>query len=147
MQAPDNAGAGGMSREQFEDAMKQQGHGQNIQVDSREVRIFDYAGEEYAFEFVSGAGGRTGGAARQASGVFPAQGGPAFLTVIDSEENWDDDAVMRMIESTGGRHLRTEQAEPPQDQNAPESPPAEPVEASPAESVPPAGQTTPQDAN
>lgn len=146
MQAPDNAGAGGMNRAQFEDAMAQQGHGQNIQVDSREVRIFDYAGEEYALEFVSGAGGRTGGAARQASGVFPTQGGPAFLTVIDSEENWDDEAVMQMIESTGGKYLRTEEAEPASEPESaePESAEPEPAAASATEPVP---ETSPSETN
>jgi len=126
MQAPDDAGGKGMTREDFEQAMTQQGQGQNIQVTERELRVFDFAGEEYTFEFVSGTGGPSGGAAKRASGVFPASGGLAFLTLFDTEENWDDEAVMQMIASTGGTYVRTEESESPEEQSEPDANSAEP---------------------
>lgn len=142
MQASDAAGGQGITRQDFEDAMAQQGQDQNIQVGSREIRVFDYAGEEHSFEFASGTTRQSDAAMRQVSGMFPTEGGLAFLMMVDAEEDWDDDAVMRMIESTGGQYLRTEEdeaqeaSEPQQEQDEPESAEAEPAEEAAADTTP-----------
>lgn len=130
MQAPRDANGNGMSSEDFEDAMNRQGHGQNLQVSSRERRIFNYAGEHYAFEVVTGVSNQNSATMRQLSGVFPSQGGVAFVTIIDSEENWDDEAVTKMIESTGGQYVGTETDE---SEREAESTDAEPADASTSE--------------
>lgn len=86
----------------FRQSLQQQGHEQAITEASRVVRKITINDEECEFAFVTGKAQDTPKAVRQVSGVFPGRGGPAFLMFFDAEENWDEDAVVRMIESLGG---------------------------------------------
>jgi hypothetical protein len=86
----------------FRQSLQQQGHEQAITETSRVVRKITINDEESEFAFVSGKAQDTQKAVRQVSGVFPGRGGPAFLMIFDTEENWDEDAIVRMIESLGG---------------------------------------------
>ncbi|REJ90739.1 MAG: hypothetical protein DWQ34_16695 [Planctomycetota bacterium] len=83
---------------QFRQQMQQSGQNQEINVESSETRTFVIDGEECDFEFVSGTD-QSGNQVRQVTGVFPGRGGAAFLMVLEQEDNWDEDAVVQMIES------------------------------------------------
>lgn len=83
---------------QFRQQMQQSGQNQEITVESSETRTFTIDGEECDFEFVAGTD-QSGNPVRQVMGVFPGRGGAAFLVVFESEEDWDEEAVVELIES------------------------------------------------
>lgn len=87
-------------KQQFRQSLKQQGRDQQIDVTSSETRKFTIGGEECEFEFLQGKD-QSGTDVRHVSGVFTGRGGPAFLMVFEREETWDEEAIVRMIESMG----------------------------------------------
>lgn len=112
MQMIDPSGQSAMTKEQFEQAMNQQGaqqgQVQQLNVTSSEKWIFDFGGEEYTFEMAAGTDPNRNVSARRLTGVFPGKAGAAFLSLMANEEHWDEQAVLEMIRSMGGTLLRKE---------------------------------------
>jgi hypothetical protein len=113
MQMIDPSGNSGMTKEQFEQAMRQQGaqqggQMQQINATSAEQWIFDFSGEEYTFEMASGTDPARNVAAHRLTGVFPGKQGAAFLSMMMNDDDWDEESVLQMIESMGGKLLRKE---------------------------------------
>lgn len=143
MQMIDPSGKSALTPEQFEQAMSQQGQGQahQVNVTSSEHWIFDFAGEEYTFEMASGTDPARNATVNRLSGVFPGKTGPAFLSMMAGQDEWDEVSVLQMLESMGGRLLRKE--EPGAGEESGEAESTAPDEAS--DSVSPAENPTTQE--
>jgi hypothetical protein len=145
MQMPgaDPSGQTKMTREQFEQALNQQGQGgqmQQLNVSSSENWVIDFNGEECTFEMASGTDPARNVAARRLSGVFPAKGGPALFSLMTGENDWNEESVLQMIESMGGKLVRREEA----GESTSETPPETNGEATaPADSAAPTEPATP----
>ncbi len=85
-------------RDQFRESMKQQDQDSDITVESTEERVFTVNGEDATFEFIKGTTAE-GEAVRQVSGMFAGRGGTAFLLYHVPEEDWNEEQVVKMIES------------------------------------------------
>ncbi|MBX3442560.1 MAG: hypothetical protein KF774_09130 [Planctomyces sp.] len=87
------------TRQSFEDQLRQQGHNSNLKVATRETRSVDIDGKAYDFEFLTGTREGADTKLHEVIGQFPAKQGVGFLMITDSDEHWDEAAVMRMLES------------------------------------------------
>jgi len=67
--------------------------------ESTSQRTFTINGEECVFEFRAGKDSDSGNEMRQAAGVVPSGSGLAYLVVYDTAANWDEAAIVAMIES------------------------------------------------
>lgn len=112
-------------KQQFQQSLRQQGRNQDLQVESSVTRTFTINGEECDFEFIKGKNTQNNQEMRQVMGVIPGKTGAAFLMVFETEENWDEAAIVRMIESMGGVEVMKE--------SAPEEPAVEALGTSPSE--------------
>jgi hypothetical protein len=81
---------------------------QQINANSTEKWIFDFSGEEYTFEMASGTDPARNVAAHRLTGVFPGKQGAAFLSMMMNDDDWDEESVLQIIESMGGKLLRKE---------------------------------------
>lgn len=98
MQFP-NANAG-QQQKQMEDALQQQGQdNRNLNVKSSETREFTIRGETATFVFSECVDADSGTAVRQVTGLYPGRDGQGFLMLQIDEESYDEEAVVRMIES------------------------------------------------
>jgi hypothetical protein len=121
---------------------------------STEQRTFTINGEECVFEFRAGNDPETGDDMRQAAGAFPSGGGVAYLAIYDTAANWDEAAIVAMIESIkpgqpGPAAESTPAISSPDTATPTEAPPDAPAETPadlPGETpvIPDAGATTPQ---
>lgn len=84
--------------QQMQMQMSQQGMNQDITVESSETRTFTIDGEEHDFVFAVGKNS-AGDTVHQVTGVFPGKNGTAMLMMIDDDADWDEAAVVKMIES------------------------------------------------
>jgi hypothetical protein len=102
MLGPQGSADAKQQRDEILRQMKQQGQqpGMNTDIDqeSSETREFTIDGEKVAFEFIKGTA-RGGGPTRQVVGVFPGRGGIVMLMLIIPESDYDEAAIMRMLES------------------------------------------------
>jgi hypothetical protein len=85
-------------------AMRQQMGNQNfgeqeLDLIKTETRTFTIRGKEIDFKFAEAEDPNTKTAYRQVTGVFPGKGGTAFLRLQIEEEGYDENAVVKMIES------------------------------------------------
>ena len=85
--------------QQFENSMEQQGQNKNITIEESETRTFTIDGQEVEFEFIKGKDPDSGKGMRQVMGMFTGRGGMAFLMLFETEESWDEEKVVQMIES------------------------------------------------
>ncbi|QDU82838.1 hypothetical protein Pla110_46010 [Polystyrenella longa] len=83
----------------MKDSMGQQGQGNNLQIDSSEVRQIDINGQNHDFTFSEATDKDDGGKFRQIQGTFPAKQGTAFLMMQIPEEDYNEEAVMQMLDS------------------------------------------------
>ena len=93
----------GLTPEQQEPEMREAMQGQDfgemkLNVKKSESRTFTIRGKEIDFQFAEAENSR-GDAYRQVTGVFPGKEGTAFLMLQIEEEGYDEDAVVKMIES------------------------------------------------
>jgi hypothetical protein len=114
-------------KQQFQQSLRQQGQNQEVTIESSETRTFTINGEECEFEFIKGKNTQTNQDMRQVMGVIPGKSGAGFLMVFENEENWDEAAIVQMIESMGGAEVT--------------SPAAPAIEEAPVDSVPNAEST------
>jgi hypothetical protein len=70
-----------------------------FEPESSSQRAFTINGEECMFEFRAGKDPDGGDDMRQAAGAVPSGGGLAYLLVYDTAPNWDEAAIVAMIES------------------------------------------------
>jgi hypothetical protein len=133
MTAPPSANKDQM-KQQFQQSLRQQGQNQDVTIESTETRTFTINGEECAFEFIKGKNTQNNQDMRQVMGVIPGKSGAAFLMVFETEENWDEAAIVQMIESMGGTEVTSTAA--PATEEAP-------VEPAPAEAPGDASSATP----
>jgi len=87
---------------QLDQALQQQGRdgpNRHLEIHTRKTRKFKIRGEESKFEFAEGEDKKTGEKFRQVSGDFPGKDGRAFLIFQVAEELWNEDEVVKMIES------------------------------------------------
>ncbi len=109
-------------KQAFQQQMQQQGVSQDLDIASTETRKFTINGEECEFEFVTGKERATGKEVHHVSGVFTGRGGAAYIVILEKAETWDEDAVVKMIESMSGGGSETgagERAAPPDANAAP----------------------------
>jgi len=104
MAGPQNANKQQM-KQQFQQSLRQQGKSQELTIESSETRTFTINGEECQFEFIKGKNSQNNQEMRQVMGVIPGKSGAAFLMVFETEENWDEAAIVQMIESMGGTEV------------------------------------------
>jgi hypothetical protein len=97
---------GGSAKQQRQEilrAMKQQGQQPGMDTDineeSSETREFDIAGEKVPFEFIKGKASQGGTPTRQVVGVIQGRAGLIMLMIIVPESEYDEAAVVRMLES------------------------------------------------
>lgn len=86
-------------RLEFEKEAEKQGTNQDINVTSQETRTFTIDGEEVDFEFVTGTRPESDEVVHQVVGLFKGREGVAFLMIFETDNNWDEEEVVRMIES------------------------------------------------
>lgn len=84
--------------QQMEMQMGQQNMNQDISVESSETRTYTIDGQDRDFEFAVGTDS-SGNSVHQVTGVFPGKDGTAMLMMIEDDANWDEEAVVQMIES------------------------------------------------
>lgn len=94
----------GQSDEQMQQNFRQQGQQRNDQfrVETAETRKITVGGVERDFLFAKGTIQPEGGApmaARQITGMFPSRNGMGYLIVTIEEGDYDEAAVVKMIES------------------------------------------------
>lgn len=86
--------------DQMQDAINQAGQNQRtLQIQKTETREFEIRGRTVPFEFAEGTLAQDGVEYRQITGMFPTEDGTGFLTLQVPEENYDEAAVVQMIES------------------------------------------------
>jgi hypothetical protein len=88
-------------RQQMRDALRQQQRGGGmgeLQAQETESREYTVKGEKVSFEFVKGTN-RQGQAMREVTGSFPTRNGVAMLMLLVPEDDYDEAAVVKMIES------------------------------------------------
>lgn len=94
--------ARGANQQQMQQQMRmqssQQGMSQEITIKSSETRTFTIDGDERDFLFAVGAN-RNGDTVHQVTGVFPGRNGTVMLVLIEKDDDWDEAAVVKMIES------------------------------------------------
>ena len=89
-------------KKQLEDSMQQQQQQQGFRLLnnlSTETREFTIRGETVDFEFAEGTDVSTDTAVRQITGVFPGRDGMGYLRLQIDDDSYDEEAVVRMIES------------------------------------------------
>ncbi|MCA9041503.1 MAG: hypothetical protein KDA65_14215 [Planctomycetaceae bacterium] len=91
------------SAEELEQALNQaskdQGKGNDLRIDSNETREIEIQGAPREFTFSEATNNKTGDKFRQIKGAFPAKKGSAFIIIQVPEEEYDDEAMMQMLES------------------------------------------------
>jgi hypothetical protein len=121
---------------------------------STEQRTFTINGEECTFEFRAGKDPDSGDDLRAVVGTVPSGGGVAYLAIYDTAANWDEAAIVSMIESIRmgqpAAAAETAPAVSSPDAATPTDIPVEAPSATPAESppetpgTPDGGTTSPQ---
>ncbi len=106
---------------------------------STDQRTFSINGEACVFEFRTGTDPDTGDDVREVVGTVPSGGGLAYLVIYDTSANWDEAAIVGMIESIRmgqpGPAVESTPANSSPDAATPtETPPESPAET-PAEST------------
>jgi hypothetical protein len=89
-------------KKQMEDSMLQQQQQQGFRIlknQTTETREFTIRGEKVEFVFAEGTDVNTDTAVRQVTGVFPGREGMGYLMLQIDDESYDEQAVVRMIES------------------------------------------------
>lgn len=85
---------------QFRQQLQQQGiNSRQLIIKEQEPREFKIRGRAVTFLFAEAKDAQSGTAFRQVSGTFPGKGGTAFLLLQVEEDSYDEDAVVKMIES------------------------------------------------
>ncbi len=77
------------------------GSGFDLKVLQTETRVFDVAGEQVSFEFLTAEDRSTGEGRRLADGVVVVNGVPVLVSLWVDEDIWDEEMVTRLIESIG----------------------------------------------
>ncbi len=86
-------------QQQLEQQMEQQDLGdEDLTIHSTEIREFEVNGQMIGFQFSVGENPDTGQTFHQVTGSFPSKGGSAYLILQVSEDGWDEDAVVRMLD-------------------------------------------------
>jgi len=134
MAAPASANKAQM-KQQFQQSLRQQGQNKEVTIESSETRTFTINGEECEFEFIKGKNTQNNQDMRQVMGVIPGKTGAGFLMVFETEENWDEQAIVQMIQSMGGSEVSSSAAPMMEDapvEPAPADAPGEAASAAPA---------------
>lgn len=85
---------------QLRQSLRQQNvNNRELVVRESEMREFDVRGEKVKFLFAKAEEVSTGAAFRQVTGTFPSKQGIAILQVQVEEEHYDEEAVVKMLES------------------------------------------------
>jgi hypothetical protein len=112
-------------RDQIRQALRQQGQqpGQindEINEQSSEIREFTINGETVPFEFIKGTAPGGGTPTRQVVGIFRGREGTVMLMLMAPESDYDDAAVVKMIESVRlpGGDSDSEEVEMPTEKQA-----------------------------
>lgn len=122
-------------RLQLQQQQQQRGKQRNIQVEKSEERTFTVCGKEVPFEFNVGKDDR-GKLVHEVSGVFETKHGLVMLLVVADEADYDEAAVVKMIESIRepaedeGMDEEGAGDEPAADAGKPAVDPAQPTEES-----------------
>lgn len=97
--AGDDAMNNEQMQQQLEQQMQQQDLGdEDLNIHSTEVREFEVNGQMVGFQFSVGENPDTGQKFHQVTGAFPSKGGSAYLLMQVSEDGWDEDAIVRMLD-------------------------------------------------
>lgn len=120
------------------DELTEEGWFYEFEPASTEQRTFTINGEECVFEFRAGNDPDSGDDVREVVGAVPSGGGVAYLAFYDTAENWDEAAIVAMIESIklgqpGPAAESTPAISSPDAATPTETPPESPAET-PAES-------------
>lgn len=84
---------------EFQKSMKQQNQNQReLNITKEEKREFTIKGKKVSFNFAEGTD-EDGTAFNQVTGVFPGNNGPAFLMVQVASDDYNEDEIIKMIES------------------------------------------------
>lgn len=105
-------------REQFEQQLEKQGQTPDIDAESRETHIFQIDGKDVPFEFAKGTREGSEEVIHQVSGMFDGRGGVAFLILMESEADWNEDEVIKMIESISTKSSPGPASIAPEEENA-----------------------------
>ena len=96
-------GANAKQQEQeLRKSMKQQHANQGYTSSKSETREIEIRGEKVPFEFVEGTNAGTPGQEKKThmiTGVFRGKRGPVMLQLMIPDEDYDEDAVMKMLQS------------------------------------------------
>lgn len=73
--------------------------GNNVAVQETETRELMVRGQKVAFQFIKGINETTGAVVREVLGSFPTQNGIGMLMLVVPEDEYDEPAVLKMIDS------------------------------------------------
>lgn len=73
--------------------------GVNIDIEERETKTVEIAGEQIEFEFAQGTNREDDSQVRVVNGVFPSRGGVALLMMVVPEEQWNEWEAMTLLQS------------------------------------------------
>lgn len=98
MESPGNRSQDDIQKS-LQDQLQQTGHAQDLQIEKSEIRSLTIDGKEVDFVFSSGTMKENDKSFHQVQGVFPGRRGTAMLVVLDDETNWNEVAIIKLIES------------------------------------------------
>ncbi|MAT97874.1 MAG: hypothetical protein CL608_12080 [Anaerolineaceae bacterium] len=80
-------------------SLQNQDQGNSLTIISSETREIDINGQMYEFIFSEATNNETGSKFRQITGSFPGKQGSAFILVQVPEEEYNEEAMMKMLDS------------------------------------------------
>jgi len=97
-QGPQGADQAQMEQ-QIGQSMRQQNMGQQLNVKESETRTISVEGKDVDFSFAKATNANDNSEWRQVTGAFPGKNGTAFINLQQPAESFDEDAVVKMLES------------------------------------------------
>ena len=94
------AGADANMQQQIREELNKKGLGnQNLTIKEKELREFEIRGQKVSFLFAKAEQPRDQAKFRQVTGTFSGKNGTSFLMLQVEEEHYDEESVVKMIES------------------------------------------------
>lgn len=98
MESPGNRSQDDIEKS-LQDQLQQTGHAKDLQIEKSEIRTLTIDGKEVDFVFSTGTMQDSDKPFHQVQGVFPGRSGTVMLVVQEDDTNWDEEAIIKLIES------------------------------------------------
>ncbi len=86
-------------QESFKQGLGESSSSDELKVEEQTIKEVTIGGETIEFKFIKGTDRNTNQEVRQVHGVLPGKNGPILFILSLAEEKWDEEQVMKMLES------------------------------------------------